>query len=168
MESLLGATRTTSMIAFILAGSAFLSLAMGFTGLPRALAVWISDLQLSAFALIAPNPLAETAYGCEITGISPVERVARTCRQCPLSALGYRQLSQRELKLMCLNAFDYLHDCYPLFDAVCGFSATLSPPAYFRQAEGPAPKMISRRSFQLFDHRIWGELLLVLLFIFGS
>ncbi len=37
-ESLMGATRTSAMIALILAGAAFLSLSMGFTGLPRALA----------------------------------------------------------------------------------------------------------------------------------
>ena len=40
-ESLLGATKTSCMIAFILAGATFLSLAMGFTGLPRNLALWI-------------------------------------------------------------------------------------------------------------------------------
>ena len=37
-KSLLGATKTSCMIAFILARSSFLSLAMGFTGLPRNLA----------------------------------------------------------------------------------------------------------------------------------
>jgi len=50
--------------------------------------------------------------------------------------LGNKSLPGRETKLMCLNAFEYLRDCYPLFDAICGFSATLSPPAYFRQALG--------------------------------
>jgi Rad3-related DNA helicase len=50
--------------------------------------------------------------------------------------LGNRPLAAREAKLLCLNAFEYLRDCYPMFDAVCGFSATLSPPAYFRQALG--------------------------------
>ena len=52
MESLLGATRTSCMIALILAGAAFLSLSMGFTGLPRALASWIDSLQLSPYVLI--------------------------------------------------------------------------------------------------------------------
>ncbi|MEM7562361.1 MAG: ATP-dependent DNA helicase [Pseudomonadota bacterium] len=51
-------------------------------------------------------------------------------------SIGYRPLRQRELKLLCLNAFEYLRECYPLFQAVCGFSATLSPPAYFQQALG--------------------------------
>jgi len=72
IDSLLGATRTTSMIAFILAGSAFLSLAMGFTGLPHALAVWISDLELSAFALIAALTVFYIILGCFLDGISAV------------------------------------------------------------------------------------------------
>ena len=44
-ESLLGATKTSCMIAFILAGATFLSLAMGFTGLPRNLALWIEGME---------------------------------------------------------------------------------------------------------------------------
>ena len=51
-------------------------------------------------------------------------------------AVGYKPLQQRELKLLCLNAFEYLRECYPLFQAVCGFSATLSPTGYFQQALG--------------------------------
>ena len=46
-DSLLGATKTSCMIAFILAGATFLSLAMGFTGLPRNLAIWIQNMELS-------------------------------------------------------------------------------------------------------------------------
>ena len=48
----MGATKTSCMIAFILAGSSFLSLAMGFTGLPRNLAVWIQEMNLSPYFLI--------------------------------------------------------------------------------------------------------------------
>ncbi len=51
-------------------------------------------------------------------------------------ALGYRPLAARSIRLLCLNAFEYLRECYALFQAVCGFSATLSPPAYFQQALG--------------------------------
>ncbi|NCF36021.1 MAG: hypothetical protein GWP56_06500 [Gammaproteobacteria bacterium] len=51
-------------------------------------------------------------------------------------ALGYSPLAARSTRLLCLNAFEYLRECYPLFQAVCGFSATLSPPAYFQQALG--------------------------------
>ena len=52
---------------------------------------------------------------------------------------AYKPLKQRELKLLCLNAFAYLQDCYPMFHAVCGFSATLTPTAYFQQALGFTP-----------------------------
>ncbi|MEO0829569.1 MAG: TRAP transporter large permease subunit, partial [Pseudomonadota bacterium] len=51
-ESLIGATKTSAMIALILAGAAFLSLAMGFTGLPRALADGIATLELTRFELL--------------------------------------------------------------------------------------------------------------------
>ena len=72
VESLLGATRTSAMIAFILAGSAFLSLAMGFTGLPRALAQWIGALELSPFALVAALTVFYIVLGCFLDGISAV------------------------------------------------------------------------------------------------
>jgi DNA excision repair protein ERCC-2 len=52
---------------------------------------------------------------------------------------AYKPFKQRELKLLCLNAFAFLHDCYPMFHAVCGFSATLTPTAYFQQALGFTP-----------------------------
>ena len=51
-SSLMGATRTSAMIALILAGAAFLSLSMGFTGLPRGLANLIADWNLSRFELL--------------------------------------------------------------------------------------------------------------------
>ena len=38
IDSLMGATRTSCMVALILAGAAFLSLSMGFPSLPRTLA----------------------------------------------------------------------------------------------------------------------------------
>ncbi|MGB1399796.1 MAG: TRAP transporter large permease, partial [Candidatus Puniceispirillaceae bacterium] len=50
--SLMGATRTSAMIALILAGAAFLSLSMGFTGLPRGLANLIADFNLTKFELL--------------------------------------------------------------------------------------------------------------------
>src|SRR5881397_2456254 len=52
VESILGATRLYCMIALILAGAAFLTLAMGYIGLPRELAEWIASLGLSPFGLI--------------------------------------------------------------------------------------------------------------------
>src|SRR5207248_888742 len=41
-QSLMGATRLSCMIMFILAGASFLSSCMAFTGIPRALAEWVS------------------------------------------------------------------------------------------------------------------------------
>ena len=58
--------------------------------------------------------------------------------------LSYKPLETREIKLLCLNAFEYLQQCYPLFHAVCGFSATLTPTAYFQQALGLDQDCISR------------------------
>ena len=72
VESLLGATRTSSMIALILAGSAFLSLAMGFTGLPRKLAEEIGALELAPLALILMLTVFYIVLGCFLDGISTV------------------------------------------------------------------------------------------------
>jgi C4-dicarboxylate transporter DctM subunit len=71
-ESLMGATRTSAMIALILMGAAFLSLAMGFTGLPRALAAWIDRMQLSPITLIAALTLFYIVLGMFLDGISSV------------------------------------------------------------------------------------------------
>ena len=70
--SLLGATKTSCMIAFILAGSTFLSLAMGFTGLPRNLAIWIQELNLSPFMLIFILTIFYIILGMFLDGISAV------------------------------------------------------------------------------------------------
>jgi C4-dicarboxylate transporter, DctM subunit len=72
VDSLMGAVRTSCMIALILAGSAFLSLSMGFTGLPRALAEWIATLQLSPVELIAALTVFYIILGCFLDGISIV------------------------------------------------------------------------------------------------
>ena len=71
-ESLLGATKTSCMIAFILAGSTFLSLAMGFTGLPRNLAIWIQEMNLSPYALIFVLTIFYIILGMFLDGISAV------------------------------------------------------------------------------------------------
>jgi C4-dicarboxylate transporter DctM subunit len=72
ISSLMGATRTSCMIAFILAGSAFLTLAMGFTGLPRAVAEWIAHMQLSPAMLIAVLAIFYIVLGCFLDGISSI------------------------------------------------------------------------------------------------
>ena len=71
-SSLLGATKTSCMIAFILAGSTFLSLAMGFTGLPRNLAIWIQDMNLSPYVLIFVLMIFYIILGMFLDGISAV------------------------------------------------------------------------------------------------
>ncbi|PLX37550.1 MAG: C4-dicarboxylate ABC transporter permease [Hyphomicrobiales bacterium] len=70
--SLMGATRTSAMIALILAGAAFLSLSMGFTGLPRELAQWIASLNLSPTVLILALMVFYIIIGCFLDGISSV------------------------------------------------------------------------------------------------
>jgi C4-dicarboxylate transporter, DctM subunit len=72
VASLMGATRTSCMIALILAGAAFLALAMGFTGLPRALAEWIVALELSPLMLIVALTVFYIILGCFLDGISSV------------------------------------------------------------------------------------------------
>jgi tripartite ATP-independent transporter DctM subunit len=71
-ESLMGATRLYCMIAMILAGAAFLTLAMGYIGLPRHLAEWISSLGLSQFGLIMALMVFFIILGCFLDGISVV------------------------------------------------------------------------------------------------
>lgn len=71
-ESLMGATRTSAMIALILAGAAFLSLAMGFTGLPRNLANMISQWDLSQLQLLMVLLVFYIILGCFLDGISSV------------------------------------------------------------------------------------------------
>jgi len=71
-ESLMGATRTSAMIALILAGASFLSLSMGFTGLPRALADFIGLLELSQFQLLMALLVFYIVLGCFLDGISSI------------------------------------------------------------------------------------------------
>tara|TARA_Y100000816_G_scaffold283890_1_gene261333 strand:- start:477 stop:1787 length:1311 start_codon:yes stop_codon:yes gene_type:complete len=71
-KSLLGATKTSCMIAFILAGSSFLTLAMAFTGLPKNLAVFIDTLDLSPYMLLLVLTLFYIILGMFLDGISAV------------------------------------------------------------------------------------------------
>ena len=71
-KSLLGATKTSCMIAFILAGSSFLTLAMAFTGLPNNLAVFINTLELSPYMLLLVLTIFYIILGMFLDGISAV------------------------------------------------------------------------------------------------
>jgi tripartite ATP-independent transporter DctM subunit len=70
--SLMGATRLSCMIMFILAGAAFLSSCMAFTGIPRALAAWVSSLQVSPYGLIFMLAAIYVLLGMAIDGISMI------------------------------------------------------------------------------------------------
>ncbi|MBO9443276.1 TRAP transporter large permease [Phaeobacter italicus] len=72
VDGLMGATVTSCMIAFILAGASFLTVAMGFTGIPRLLAEWIGSLNLSTFTLLAALTIFFVVLGCFLDGISVV------------------------------------------------------------------------------------------------
>lgn len=71
-DSIMGAVRTTAMIMLILMGAGFLSLAMGFTGIPRALAETIGAWNLSPIALIAILTLFYIILGCFLDGLSSI------------------------------------------------------------------------------------------------
>ncbi|GAB2724482.1 TRAP transporter large permease [Halomonas garicola] len=71
-DALMGAVRTSCMIAFILAGASVLTAAMGFTGLPSDLAAWIGTLGLSPVMLLAALTVLFILLGCFLDGISVV------------------------------------------------------------------------------------------------
>jgi tripartite ATP-independent transporter DctM subunit len=72
IDSVLGATRTSVMVSFILAGAAFLSTAMGFTGIPRELSAWVGTLNLDKFELLLALTVLFIILGCFLDGISIV------------------------------------------------------------------------------------------------
>ncbi|PZO19562.1 MAG: C4-dicarboxylate ABC transporter permease [Burkholderiales bacterium] len=71
-ESLGGASRTSCMIMFILAGAAFLTKTMAFTGIPRELAEWVNGMHLSPYALIACLVVVYLVLGTALDGISMI------------------------------------------------------------------------------------------------
>ena len=70
--SVMGAMKTSCMIAFILAGASFLTVAMGFTGLPRAMASWIGEQGFQPWQLIAVLTVLFIILGCFLDGISMI------------------------------------------------------------------------------------------------
>ncbi len=72
VTALRGAAVTSCMIAFILAGASFLTVAMGFTGIPRTLAAWIGEQGFSHYALLAVLLVFFIVIGCFLDGISIV------------------------------------------------------------------------------------------------
>jgi tripartite ATP-independent transporter DctM subunit len=71
-DSVMGATKTTCMVTLILAGAAFLSVSMGFTGIPRTLATWVGSFELTQFQLLIALTFLFAIMGCFLDGISIV------------------------------------------------------------------------------------------------
>ena len=71
-QSLMGATRLSCMIMFILAGAAFLSSCMAFTGIPKALAAWVAALDPNPYMLIAMLALIYIVLGAALDGVSMI------------------------------------------------------------------------------------------------
>jgi len=69
-ESLMAALKTSCMITFILAGAAFLSIAMGFTGVPRVIAGYVEAWNLSPYELLAVLTVVYIILGCFLDGVS--------------------------------------------------------------------------------------------------
>ena len=68
----MGATRLYCMIALILAGASFLTLSMGYIGLPRHLAEFVTSMGLTPFMLILVLTVFYAILGCFLDGISMV------------------------------------------------------------------------------------------------
>jgi len=71
-DGLMGTARSSCMIMFILAGAAFLTKTMAFTGIPRELAEWVNAMQLSPIALIAVLTVVYLILGTALDGISMI------------------------------------------------------------------------------------------------
>jgi len=70
--SLMGATRLSCMIMFILAGASFLSSCMAFTGIPRALAEWVAAINPNRYMLIAILAGIYILLGTALDGVSMI------------------------------------------------------------------------------------------------
>lgn len=68
----MGATRLSAMIMLILAGAAFLQIALGFTGVPRALAEFIAALGPSKYEFIAMLTVFYILMGTALDGVSMI------------------------------------------------------------------------------------------------
>jgi tripartite ATP-independent transporter DctM subunit len=71
-QSLMGATRLSCMIMFILAGASFTSSCMAFTGIPLALAEWVAELNPNPYALIAILAGIYIVLGTALDGVSMI------------------------------------------------------------------------------------------------
>jgi tripartite ATP-independent transporter DctM subunit len=72
VASLMGAVRLSCMINLILAGAAFLTKAMAYSGIPAAMAAWVGSQGFSPFMIIFVLTLIYLVLGCFIDGISMI------------------------------------------------------------------------------------------------
>jgi tripartite ATP-independent transporter DctM subunit len=70
--SISGALRMTCMIMFILGASAFLTVAMGFTGIPEALSKWVVSLNMAPYMLILMLTVVYLVLGIALDGVSMI------------------------------------------------------------------------------------------------
>jgi len=71
-DAMMGAVRTSSMVGLIILGAVFLSVAMGFLGIPRAIAGAIGALELSPLALILVLVAFYVLLGTVLEGLSMI------------------------------------------------------------------------------------------------
>ncbi|WP_252731555.1 TRAP transporter large permease [Lentibacter algarum] len=72
IEGLMGAVRTSAMIVLIYIGASFLTVSMGYTGIPRELALWINTLDLTPAQLLIALTIFFAIAGCFLDGVSIV------------------------------------------------------------------------------------------------
>src|SRR2546423_6873313 len=70
--SMMGATRLSCMILFILACASYVTIAMGFTGIPRALAEWVAAINPGPYGLIAILAVVYVILGTALDGVSMI------------------------------------------------------------------------------------------------
>ncbi|WP_209442233.1 TRAP transporter large permease [Neoroseomonas oryzicola] len=71
-DSLMGAVRLSCMINLILAGAAFLTQAMAYSGVPAAMAAWVGSQGFSPYMIIFFLTIIYLILGCFIDGISMI------------------------------------------------------------------------------------------------
>ena len=69
-DSLMGAVKTSCMINFIIVGAAFLSVAMGYTGIPKQLGEIVNQYELSQISLLIILTILYIFLGCFLEGTS--------------------------------------------------------------------------------------------------
>ncbi|MFG1421123.1 TRAP transporter large permease [Roseixanthobacter liquoris] len=72
IQSVMSATRLSCMIMLIIAGAAFTTAAMAYTGIPVALAEWVQGLNLTPGKLALALTVMYIILGCLVDGISMI------------------------------------------------------------------------------------------------